>query len=220
MISHRDLARTFERLFRRAGIGLAMSEGFHPKAKLSFPSALSLGIAATDEILDVEIAEPLTADEFQQKMSAHLPDGLSIKSTRLLDAGEKKARPKELTYEIKIPSPVAAETELSIKHLLAQPSVPIERDGRADPVDLRAGLVDLELQDGRLRFTLHATPPAPKGSQAGGSPQPTSVRPREVLDALSLGDLEDEGYHLTRTAVVIASPQVRERTKHEKGNAD
>ena len=42
-ISHLDLIRTMERLFRRAGLQLGMSEGFHPKPRMSFPSALNVG---------------------------------------------------------------------------------------------------------------------------------------------------------------------------------
>ena len=44
-LSHRDLMRTWERLFRRAGVPLGMTEGFHPKPRMNFPSALAVGIA-------------------------------------------------------------------------------------------------------------------------------------------------------------------------------
>ena len=37
LIGHRDLVRCLERLFRRAGLPLGMSEGFHPKPRMSFP---------------------------------------------------------------------------------------------------------------------------------------------------------------------------------------
>ena len=41
--SHRDLARLWERLVRRAALKLSMTEGFHPKPRIGFPSALALG---------------------------------------------------------------------------------------------------------------------------------------------------------------------------------
>ncbi len=56
-ISHHDLVRTVERWLRRAGLPLRRSEGFHPKPKLSFPSALALGIAALDEVMEFELTE-------------------------------------------------------------------------------------------------------------------------------------------------------------------
>jgi len=59
-ISHHDLARTFERWLRRAGLPLRRSAGFHPKPKLSFPSALALGIAALDEVMEFELSEAVS----------------------------------------------------------------------------------------------------------------------------------------------------------------
>ena len=47
LLSHRDLVRAFERLFRRVGVELAMSQGFHPRPLMTFPDALALGIAGT-----------------------------------------------------------------------------------------------------------------------------------------------------------------------------
>ena len=40
-LSHRDLARVWERALRRAGIRVAYSEGFSPRPKVSFGLALS-----------------------------------------------------------------------------------------------------------------------------------------------------------------------------------
>jgi hypothetical protein len=52
-----------ERLFRRAGLRLGMSEGFHPKPRLSFPSALAVGIEGLDEVMELELAQTYSADE-------------------------------------------------------------------------------------------------------------------------------------------------------------
>ena len=56
-IGHRDLMRCMERLFRRAALPLGMSQGFHPKPRMSFPAALAVGIAAMDEVMELELAE-------------------------------------------------------------------------------------------------------------------------------------------------------------------
>lgn len=207
MISHRDLARLFERLFRRVGVQLGMSEGFHPKAKLSFPSALSLGIRGLDEILDVEVAEEIVEEEFKARLESEAPQGLVINSVRILAEGEKKAQPTRITYEIPIPDSKKSQVQESIQNLLAQSSFLIDREGRDEPVDVRADLAELELSNSVVRFNLLVTRTA-------------SVRPREVLAALGLAELEDEGYYLTRTAVEIAPPKEQESTTHEKGNAD
>lgn len=206
LTSHRDLARTFERLFRRCCIRLAMSQGYHPKAKLSFPSALSLGIRGVDELVEVELAERLSADETVERLNTNAPAGLIIESARVLQPGEKKARLERFCYEIAVPPGRVPPVRTSIENLLTQSSFLIERDGRDKPVDLRAGLDHAELSDGVLRFSVFA-PPA------------HSVRPREVLEALGLADLEDEGCYLTRTAVQISSPTEQSGSTHEEGNA-
>ncbi len=59
-ISHRDLIRLWERLLRRCGVALSMTEGFHPKPRLNFPSALAVGIAGADELLELDLAEEHT----------------------------------------------------------------------------------------------------------------------------------------------------------------
>ncbi len=220
LISHRDLARTFERLFRRVGIQLGMSEGFHPKAKLSFPSALSLGICGADEIIDVELVDAASFDDLFERLNASAPSGLVINSTRLLEPNEKKAKPQRMHYSISIPPARRAELQTSIDHLLAQSTFPIAREGSDKPVDVRAGLAQLELADGALRYSLFTTPPAKKGGHFVVVNQAASVRPREVLQALGLDGLEDEGYYLTRTAVELPPPNDLERTQHEKGNVD
>src|SRR6185437_7478693 len=80
LIGHRDLARAWERIFRRAGVALRMSEGFHPKPRMVFASALAMGVIGVDEALDVELALPRSADELLAALLARLPEGLSINS--------------------------------------------------------------------------------------------------------------------------------------------
>jgi hypothetical protein len=72
-ISHRDLVRVFERMMRRAGLRLGMSEGFIPKARMTFPSALALGVEGLDEVMEFELAEPLGAEELAQRLADQAP---------------------------------------------------------------------------------------------------------------------------------------------------
>ena len=75
LIGHRDLMRCLERLFRRAGLPLAMSQGFHPKPRMTFPSALALGIEGVDEVLELELTESPPAEELLQRLTPHAPPG-------------------------------------------------------------------------------------------------------------------------------------------------
>ena len=56
-ISHRDLLRFVFKQFRRVQFPHAYSVGFSPKPKVSFGPALSLGVRADNELLDIEMKD-------------------------------------------------------------------------------------------------------------------------------------------------------------------
>ncbi len=97
LISHRDLVRVFERMFRRAGLQLSMSEGFHPKARMSFPSALALGIAGLLEVMEFDLAEVLEAEDLIAILERVAPPGLTILNLRLLEEGDGKCQVERFT---------------------------------------------------------------------------------------------------------------------------
>ena len=76
--SHRDLARLWERLLRRAQLQLSMTEGFHPKPRIGFPSALALGISGNNEVVELDLAERLTATELFQRLAQDDQPGLQL----------------------------------------------------------------------------------------------------------------------------------------------
>jgi hypothetical protein len=54
-ISHRDLLSFLMRVLRKASVPVAMSRGFTPKPRVTFGPALSLGVKASNEPVDVEL---------------------------------------------------------------------------------------------------------------------------------------------------------------------
>lgn len=190
LISHRDLVRAWERLLRRAGLRLSMSEGFHPKPRMTFPSALALGIAGHDEVLDLDLAETLSADEIRARLEPYAPPGLGLEAIEVLPPGAKKVRVRSLLFELPLPAERAAAVQERIDLLLASTAHWAERGDGSPAVDIRPGLTELRLDQGRLHMRL-------KFSQEGGT------RPRAVLEALGLGDYELQGWILTRTAVEL-----------------
>jgi radical SAM-linked protein len=190
LISHRDLARLWERIFRRAGLRLAMSEGFHPKAKLSFPSALSLGVAGIDEVLEAELDEECADEEVLERLHQQAPAGLTIDRLERVPTGKRKAQLIRLTYEVLVPASRRSHVEQAIVALLEQPELWMERPDRAVQIDVRANLEHLALEGGRLVMSFRA------GREA-------AARPRDVLQLLGLGDIEEGGVFLTRTRVEL-----------------
>lgn len=77
-LSHLDYAQTVERMIRRAQIDMAYSEGFNPHMKISFSSALALGITATPEYMDMEIVEDSSVEDIMERLQTHAPKGLEI----------------------------------------------------------------------------------------------------------------------------------------------
>ena len=191
-ISHRDLARTVERLLRRAGLVLWMSEGFHPKPKMMFPSALALGIEGQAEVMELELVGPVDPRDIETRLNAQAPPGLVISQVQVLDRGQGKARVRAMTYQFPVSQQRRQQVEQAIEQLLAGSSLWVRRDDRPEPVDMRADLESLEWCDGVVRFRIRAT-------------QQASLRPRDVLQALGLAELEQQGVFLTRSEVELTS---------------
>ena len=104
-ISHLDYASLMQRAIRRAKIHAAYSEGFNPHMKLSFASALSVGVTSDAEYMDLELAEAMEKNEIAKRLRPALPDGV-----RLIDLRVMRGKPKalmsltdEAAYEISVP---------------------------------------------------------------------------------------------------------------------
>src|SRR5919106_6720592 len=77
-ISHRDVARAFERAFRVERLPLAFTQGFVPRPKVSFGLALSVGHESDAEYLDFELAEPVPLDPLGPQLSGAVPEGIDV----------------------------------------------------------------------------------------------------------------------------------------------
>ncbi len=86
--SHLDLVRHLPRAFRRAGLEIFYSRGFHPKPGLSFGPALGLGIPSLGEFLDVKLVDKLPAEEILGRLRQVSPPGIDFVSAATLVDGE------------------------------------------------------------------------------------------------------------------------------------
>jgi radical SAM-linked protein len=78
-LSHLELAQTFIRAFRRTGLKMVFSKGYHPMPKVSFSSALPVGTESLHETVDIELYEPIPVSTFGEVINRQLPDGLRVK---------------------------------------------------------------------------------------------------------------------------------------------
>lgn len=104
-LSHLDFARCVRYVIIRAGLPILYSEGFNPHMKLSFASALGVGVGADVEYLDMELAESVPATDVIGRMNAVSPDGFSVLDGKYIDAKAPKlmAVANYAVYDIKGP---------------------------------------------------------------------------------------------------------------------
>jgi radical SAM-linked protein len=143
-------------------------------------------------VMEIELAESYTAEELLRRLTPHAPPGLVFRTVEVLPDGGKKAQVQSAAYEAPIPAPHRQELAGRIERLLAAASWPIERTHGRAPIDLRPLVTELALDEGVLGMRLRV--------DAQGS-----VGPRDVLAALGLADVEQQGVRLRRTAVEICA---------------
>ncbi len=169
-----------------------MSEGFHPKPRMSFPSALALGIEGLDEVMELELAEPTAAETLHAQLTRHTVPGLSFEAVEILPPGAKKAQLRSATYQLPVPDERRAAAAESGARLFGETPPGASSAPDSDAVFVRQSLEDLRLEGGILRFRLRTS-------------RQRSAGPRDVLAVLGLADVERQGVCLARTEVQLQS---------------
>lgn len=192
-IGHTDLIRLWERIARRAQLPLSMSQGFHRRPRMAFPSALALGIVGLDEVAELELSEELSEDELHARLVADNQPGLTFKSVEKLDSATAKAHLDRSDYVVDVPEGVdITVARLSIERLKQQHTVTFERKRKTITTDVQAEIPLLEVDPAQLRFTLVARDRA-------------TIRPDDLLKLLGLDDWPLQGATITRTRVHLRS---------------
>ncbi|MBI2827139.1 MAG: DUF2344 domain-containing protein [Planctomycetia bacterium] len=206
LIGHLDLVRAWERLFRRAELRLVMTEGFHPRPRIGFPSALPMGETGLDEIVEADFDCDQTLAQVRAAIDRCAPEGLTTTGIEELSPGATAAQVREVAYEFPLPAEREAEVKDSLARLLTDGALPVARAG-GRTIDLRAMLLEAHVASGVLRFRMRVTLEA-------------NLRARDVLAALGLADLDRQGPRPTRTHVLL-EPDGRDRrpTRTSETNA-
>ena len=77
-ISHLDIVRLFQRAVRRAGLPVALSQGFSPHYRISFGNALKLGVESEGEKAEFSLNEWIDPEEFKSRLNRKLPEGIKV----------------------------------------------------------------------------------------------------------------------------------------------
>lgn len=150
-IGHLDLAKTWERILRRAQFPLEYTQGFNPRPRMQFAAALPVGVTSEDERLDIWLTGRLDEgfpEAWIERLNAASPAGL--RTRRIEDVPLKDgALPTLVTsadYVITPRDPVLTPEVLCERAgaLLAAPTLERVRGKNSDrPYDLRPLILDL-----------------------------------------------------------------------------
>lgn len=193
-ISHRDLANLWERIGRRAELPFSMTEGFNPKPRLQFPSALSLGVESLDEVLDLELNEEWEAERLLQRLQNDAQPGLSIKSVTQVDLSDGKSQIAAMDYDVTLPDGFdeseGQRTKAAIERVKKEETVSIERKGKTVVAEVATQLPILDLLPEKLVARIVV------GTGA-------SLKIQDILDLLGLSDWPARGATLVRTELTL-----------------
>ena len=201
--SHRDVARMWERAFRRERLPLAYSGGFSPRPKVSFGLALPTGYESVAEFIDVELVDFPQADvaALPALLSAALPEGVDATDAEEIPPSVPSLQ-EEVTscswrWRVEAPEerlgPKPAEVEARVAACLFASELVVTRPrkGIEQSDDIRPGILDLRLaapgdsgDDGTIWI------------EAELACRPRAIRPSDVTLALG-GDVEERDVRRT-----------------------
>ena len=75
-LSHLDFARVVRLVVVRAALPVCYSEGFNPHMKLSFASALGVGVSASVEYMDIELTDEIPVTDIISRMVVYVDAAL------------------------------------------------------------------------------------------------------------------------------------------------
>jgi len=170
-ISHLDTMRMLLRTLRRAGISVALSQGFHAHPKISMGPPLPLGYTGCTEYFDLDIEAPYPHD-LKALLNGHLPQGFEVFETVMIQTREKSLSQaiNRASYRIDWPNPICTDSfRKSLVDLMRSNTFKITRREKA--VDVRLFVISAEILDNGMSLWVKTGPSG-------------TVRPEEVLTAI------------------------------------
>jgi radical SAM-linked protein len=195
-LSHLELVRAFVRAFKRAGLSLVYSKGYHPLPKLSFGTALPVGTESLHETLEVQWHDSLSDVTLKNRIGEQLPSGLEIRALEVLgrDAGTRKNR--EIHYEISFDGVKAGEERL--ERFLASDSFPVTKKGKKGDreINARAQVTSAYF---KTRSTMHLAVKTMEGP---------ALKPVEIIQGIfHLSDEDLDGIDVLKTMEIQDSKE-------------
>jgi radical SAM-linked protein len=189
-VSHHDLMHIFERTFRRADLPVPATQGFNPRPRMWFALSLALGIPGLNEVLELELSEPLNAEVVRERLARQTPPGIEIRSVRAIDV-RASARVLRAWYRIAACEIASTTPQAAVDLFLSQSACWIERARpQRKRINLRPFVSELHVRNNGVHMALWISPQG-------------AARPEEIIAALGLACLLEDGAVIERTDLEI-----------------
>jgi len=177
-VGHLDMARTWQRIARRANLPLAYSEGFNPQPRLTFAAALQVGCTSDHEELDMVLSPACEIADVKAQLDRALPAGMKVVSIAEMVYNAPALQMQLIATEFEI-TVEGAETIGLLQERVAQFSnaTEIMRERRGKPYNLRPLVQTLTIEPEADRVVIRSRLQA---TQEG------TGRPDELAAALGL----------------------------------
>ncbi|MCR3921919.1 MAG: TIGR03936 family radical SAM-associated protein [Firmicutes bacterium] len=176
-LSHLDLMRLWQRAIRRAGLPVVYSLGFNPHPKMSFASALPVGVISDAEYLDIQFAKDISEQDLITLQNV-LPIGLLISGWRIVPESVPAlmALVRAVTWVMPLDEPIVT-VQATIEQLLATTELLVERKGKKGikTVNIRPFIYKLQVEEETARLLMLLA----SGGEGG-------TKPRELLELLQV----------------------------------
>jgi radical SAM family uncharacterized protein/radical SAM-linked protein len=145
-LSHLELVRLFIRAFRRAGINMVYSKGYHPMPRVSSATALPVGVESLDEVLDVSLYDSGNIRRTIDLVNRELPAGIRVFTIEEV-LTTRPPQVKESTFQVSLGGSVKEEDMIRFLRLSVCPVVQ-KRGNRERTIDIRSQVKGLRLLSG------------------------------------------------------------------------
>jgi radical SAM family uncharacterized protein/radical SAM-linked protein len=191
-LSHLELVRLFIRAFRRAGVNMVYSKGYHPLPKISFATALPVGVESLDEAVELSVYDSGNIPLIIELVNRELPPGIRALTIEEVMTKERSPQVRESTFHVTVPGFVREDDVLRFLEL---PSYPVVRraGNRERAIDIRFQVKEIHLLSGdEIEMVM----------RHGGGPE---MKPSEIIgEIFSLTDSQAEEIRVLKTKSLLS----------------
>ena len=176
MLSHLDYMNLFMRALIRSKLPAAWSEGFNPHLKVSFATALAVGVTTDCEYVDFELTAAVEASEVMRRLNSQLPEGAQLlKVKKLIGKSKPVMSLVDISrYEVRLPIEDFETARLAVERFNATEEINFTRitPKKTRELEIKKYLAEpLKLNETGLKFAVKIFPEG-------------SLKPSEVLKVL------------------------------------